>query len=60
MICAGLCVVGGVLALWVRNDVLAPVPAPVPAEAPAPGECLYCGVTDPPTHVSGRATTPVR
>jgi EmrB/QacA subfamily drug resistance transporter len=60
-ICAGLCVVGGVLALWVRNDVLAPVPAPVSAaEAPAPGECLYCGVTDPPTHVSGRATTPVR
>ena len=54
--CAGLCAVGGVLALWVRNDVLAPVPEPVPSEAPAPGDCLYCGMTDPPTHVSGRAS----
>jgi EmrB/QacA subfamily drug resistance transporter len=37
-LCAGLCVVGGLLALGVRNDVLAPsVPEPRPAE-PRPAE----------------------
>jgi hypothetical protein len=57
-LCAGLCVSGGVLALWIRNDVLAPVPEPV-SEAPAPGDCLHCGVTAPPTHLSGRAVSSV-
>jgi MFS family permease len=51
-ICAGLCVVGGLLALWVRNDVLAPVPPePVPD---SPADCFHCGVTDPPTHLRAR------
>ena len=54
-LCAGLCVVGGVLALWVRNDVLAPAPEPVGvAEMPEPGNCFNCGVTGPPTHVRTR------
>jgi EmrB/QacA subfamily drug resistance transporter len=50
---AGLCVVGGLIALGVRNDVLAPPPAePEPvAEAPSAGECFSCGVTGPPTHL---------
>ncbi len=53
-LCAGLCVVGGVLALWVRNDVLAPAPSPAPEpaeELPEPGKCFSCGVTGPPTHL---------
>ena len=51
-LCAGLCVVGGVLALWVRNDVLAPAPEPVAvAELPEPGECASCGMTGPPTYL---------
>lgn len=51
-VCAALCVVGGFLALGVRNDVLAAEPAPDEvAEAPHPGECLHCGVDGPPTHV---------
>jgi EmrB/QacA subfamily drug resistance transporter len=56
-LCAGLCVLGGIAALGVRNDVLA-VPAEEPTEEPAapdeaphPGECLHCGVEGPPTHV---------
>ncbi|OLF08644.1 MFS transporter [Actinophytocola xanthii] len=55
-LCAGLCLVGAVLALGIRGDVLA-VPTtvaasePLPAEAPRPGECLHCGIIDPPTHV---------
>jgi EmrB/QacA subfamily drug resistance transporter len=54
-VCAGLCVIGGLLALGVRNDVLAPEPgrevvAEV-VEAPQPGQCLHCGVEGPPTHV---------
>lgn len=61
-ICAGLCVVGGLLALGVRNDVLAVEPTPAakpepvaPAEAPSPAECFSCGVTGPPTYLgSGR------
>lgn len=49
-LCAGLCVVGGVLALGVRNDVLAPPVSPAPvAEAPSPADCFHCGVTGPPT-----------
>jgi MFS family permease len=53
-LCAALCVVGGVLALWVRNDVLAPAPSPAPQpeeELPEPGKCFSCGVTGPPTHL---------
>ena len=52
-LCAGLCVVGGVLALGVRNDVLAPPAAPEP-EPGAPSECFSCGVTSPPTHLRAR------
>jgi EmrB/QacA subfamily drug resistance transporter len=47
-LCAGLCVLGGVLALWVRNDVLAPPPEPEP-------ECFSCGVTEPPPRVGTRS-----
>jgi EmrB/QacA subfamily drug resistance transporter len=54
-ICAGLCVVGGVVALGVRNDVLAvPQPTTEPvaaAENPSAADCFHCGVTDPPTHL---------
>ncbi|WP_260189969.1 MFS transporter [Actinophytocola gossypii] len=50
-LCAGLAVVGGLLALGVRNDVLTPVVEEGPAEAPRPGECVQCGIVDPPTHV---------
>ncbi|TDV40779.1 MFS transporter [Actinophytocola oryzae] len=53
-LCAGLCVVGGAIALGVRNDVLA-LPAPVEpepvAEGPSAGDCFSCGVTGPPTHL---------
>jgi hypothetical protein len=50
-LCAGLCVVGGLLALGVRNDILA---LPVPAEPEPVAEerdCFSCGVTSPPTHL---------
>jgi EmrB/QacA subfamily drug resistance transporter len=59
-LCAGLCVVGGLLALGVRDDVLTPAAEPEPVEevelwrtpeAPRPGECLHCGILSPPTHV---------
>lgn len=60
-ICAGLCVLGGVVALGVRNDVLAvpgpaqaPVAEPEPvvtAEVPSPADCFHCGVTGPPTYL---------
>lgn len=54
-VCAGLCVVGGLLAFGVRNDVLAigtgQDQAPQVAQAPHPGECLQGGVEGPPTHV---------
>jgi EmrB/QacA subfamily drug resistance transporter len=51
-VCAALCVVGGFVALGIRNDVLAaePVPGEV-AEAPHPGDCFNCGVEGPPTHI---------
>jgi EmrB/QacA subfamily drug resistance transporter len=60
LVCASLCVVGGLIAFGIRNDVLAapaeatelPVGAPEPEpDAPRPGECLHCGVEGPPTHV---------
>lgn len=66
--CAGLCVVGGVLALWVRNDVLAAPVTAAPAgpeqgkaDMPEPGDCLHGGVEGPPTHVRppGRPANPV-
>jgi EmrB/QacA subfamily drug resistance transporter len=52
-LCAGLCVVGSVLALWVRNDVLAPPPVvPEPAaELASSADCFHCGLTGPPTHL---------
>jgi len=64
-LCAGLAVLGGGLALWVRNDVLEPpaaeqarrpVPAVVPAlsatsDLPEQGDCLTCGLLSPPTYV---------
>jgi EmrB/QacA subfamily drug resistance transporter len=59
-LCAGVCVVGGVLALGVRNDVLAPPPAveqEAVAEAPAPEDCFHCGMTGPPTHLRTRQPT---
>jgi len=57
-LCAGLCVVGGVLALGVRNDVLA-APPPAEPEAPSAADCFSCGVTGPPTHLQP-ARQPVR
>jgi EmrB/QacA subfamily drug resistance transporter len=57
-LCAGLCVVGGVLALGVRNDVLASAPEPEQvAEAPRPEDCFHCGMTGPPTHLRTRQPT---
>ncbi len=52
-LCAGLCVLGGLVAFWVRNDVLddeSATPDPEPA-SPRPGDCLHCGMQSPPTHV---------
>lgn len=50
-ICAALCVVGGVLALWVRNDVLSAPSPEETADYPEPGGCVNCGMTSPPTHM---------
>lgn len=50
VVCAGLCVVGGLLGFLARNDVLAGAPEPV-REHPEPGECFHCAVTSPPTYV---------
>jgi MFS family permease len=50
MICAVLAVLGGLIALGVRNDVLSAPPEKEP-EAPAPGDCWHCGVEGPPTHI---------
>ena len=64
-ICAGLCVVGGLLAFGVRNDVLAaPEPAPEPepepvADVPSAADCFHCGVTGPPTYL-GPARQPAK
>jgi EmrB/QacA subfamily drug resistance transporter len=61
LICAGLALVGAVLALGINNTVLSAGP---PSETPPPapqapgagaGECLSCGIEAPPTQV--RATT---
>ena len=66
VICAVLALAGAVLALGIRNDVLAPpVPADdAPDDAPdhdhGPGECLSCGVDGPPTyaHPAGHVSRP--
>lgn len=57
-LCAGLCVVGGAIAVGIRNDVLelggAPEAPPEPVSAsdsPHPGECLSCDIVGPPTHI---------
>jgi MFS family permease len=47
-VCAGLALIGGLLGLGVRNDVLVRGPA---HEHPRPGECLHCAVESPPTYV---------
>lgn len=61
-LCAGLSVLGGLMAFGVRDDVLTrPVtePGQEPVkEAPRPGECLHCGVVEPPTHVVPAGTRP--
>jgi MFS family permease len=65
LICAGLAVVGGVVALGIDNTVFAEPapPSPVPAEPPVPptvserpGDCLSCGVDAPPTYTRGAVT----
>jgi MFS family permease len=50
MICAVLAVLGGLIALGIRNDVLSAPPEKEP-ESPAPGDCWHCGVEGPPTHI---------
>ena len=71
LVCAGLCVLGGLTALGVRADVLTtavpvagPAPSTEPRRNPAPGECLHCGIDAPPTHVvpagRGRSEPPAR
>lgn len=58
-VCAGLAVLGGLLALGVANDVLIVPAETVPAggeprppdDSPHPGDCLCCGVDGPPTYV---------
>jgi MFS family permease len=58
-VCAALCVVGGFVALAIRNDVLTAEPAepsdetaePLIDEAPHPGDCFHCDVEGPPTHI---------
>lgn len=52
VVCAGLAVVGGLLALGVRNSVLAPEYV-APQEKIDLGKCLHCAVDAPPTHVCG-------
>lgn len=52
VVCAGLAVLGGLLALGVRNSVLAPEHI-VPEEKIDLGKCLHCAVDAPPTHVRG-------
>lgn len=69
LICAGLAVVGGIVALGIDNTVFAePTPAPAPAVEPSavageppaaaarPGDCLSCGVDAPPTYTRGAVT----
>ncbi|MCP2260617.1 drug resistance transporter, EmrB/QacA subfamily [Streptoalloteichus tenebrarius] len=57
LVCAGLCVVAGLVASGVDNRVLASAaakPEPAEHELAHPGECLCCGVEGPPTHLSPR------
>jgi EmrB/QacA subfamily drug resistance transporter len=49
-VCAGLAVVGGLLALGVRNDVLSPKDV-AKQEEPEFRNCLHCAVEAPPTYV---------
>ena len=55
LLCAVLCVAGGLLALGVRNDVLAPAEPGLrvvsKVAAPGPGDCFNCGIVEPPTHI---------
>jgi EmrB/QacA subfamily drug resistance transporter len=57
-ICAGLALIGAIMALGIDNNVLAapPGPAAEPAESPGPGDCLSCGVEGPPTHIRPAST----
>ncbi|KAA9161907.1 MFS transporter [Amycolatopsis acidicola] len=48
VVCAGLAVVGGLLAFGVRNSVLQEEPAPM--AGPDLSRCLHCAVDAPPTH----------
>jgi EmrB/QacA subfamily drug resistance transporter len=50
VICAALSVLGGLLAIGIRNNVLSGG-EPAQEHHPRPGECLHCGVEGPPTHV---------
>ncbi|HJQ45253.1 MAG TPA: MFS transporter [Amycolatopsis sp.] len=50
LVCAGLVAFGGLLAIGVRNDVLA-VEHVVPQDDGELGKCLHCAVSAPPTHV---------
>ncbi|GLZ41559.1 MFS transporter [Actinokineospora sp. NBRC 105648] len=59
LVCAGLAVAGGLMALSIRDNVLASTPTQSPEapeaqespESPQPGDCLHCGIEGPPTHV---------
>ncbi|MTD58643.1 MFS transporter [Amycolatopsis pithecellobii] len=52
LVCAGLAVVGAVLALGVSNSVLTAEDV-APQEKLPLGKCLHCAVEAPPTHVRG-------
>ncbi|TNC28085.1 MFS transporter [Amycolatopsis alkalitolerans] len=52
LVCAGLAVLGGLLAVGVRNSVLAPGPV-VPQQKMDLGNCLHCAVEAPPAHLRG-------
>jgi EmrB/QacA subfamily drug resistance transporter len=59
-VCAGLAVLGGLLALGIDNNILSNAPSPEDAtETPHPGDCLHCDPTAPPTHITPtRAVSP--
>lgn len=50
IVCAALAVAGGLLALGVRNSVLAPEHV-APQEEEPMNDCLHCAVDAPPTHL---------
>lgn len=50
VVCAALAVLGGLLALGVRNSVLAPEHV-APQEEPVMNDCVHCAVDAPPTHL---------